>query len=186
VHFHFVKPTGTSAGHTGALTITQTNVSGNVYSFTVVTQDTALVMSSGPVSVYVFVPGAASSSSYGINAFDAAGVCTFSTNDRLLKIAGYYVTTYHNSTATSPTPATLEYGSVPSQYAICLPVLGIRIQTLVPGTSTVRRQGAYIDSSNLLQYTQVSVVTVLTEVVTARQSIVGSIYVPIIDSTLYD
>ena len=181
----FVKPTGTVSGHAGAINILQLGISGNDYSFSVITQDTAKVAGSGPVYVYVFVPGSTNGTSYGINVFDGSGVNTFSTNDRLLKIAAYYITIGVNS-GTSTIPSSLSYGSIPSQYAINSPSIGIKFVNTGGGTTVILGLGTYVDSSQVLQYDAALQIGATGGGPSNPLFIDGSIYIPVIDSSLYD
>ena len=177
----FVKPTGTAAGRAGAIAISLTSVSGSTYTFTVATQDTNVLGSSGNLYAYAFVPGSTTGTSYGINTFDASGVTTFSTADRQLKIAGYYIST---AATTSGTSSSLSYGSVPSQYAIAMSTIGFSFQPQSTGGSLRFMIGGYI-SSNLLQYDRAAQAGFDTNSISAY-IVLGGIYTPIIDTTLYD
>lgn len=181
----FVKPSGTFNGHDTAISIIQTNIIGNVYYFAAMTQNTVRTVSSGPVYVYVFVPGASPSTAYGINVFNGLGEITFNTSDRLLKISGYYITiqTFDEVTP-SPTPSSLSYGTIPAQYAISAPNIGIRYQTAT-SFFLIILLGSFVDSSNLLQYGPMGLVGQAPGTNNA-QSVIGSIYVPVIDTSLYD
>lgn len=181
----FVKPTGTRLGRAGAVSISLTSVSGSTYNYAVATQDTAGAGSSGNLYAYVFVPGSTTGSSYGINTFDASGVATFSTADRQLKISGYYISIQFNSNSGSPTGSSLSYGSVPSQYALAISTIGFQFRPNGTGGSFGFIVGGYVDNSNVLQYDIAANFTNIGTFI-SRYFVLGSIYVPIIDTTLYD
>lgn len=177
----FVKPTGTIAGRPGAIAIALTAVSGSTYTYTVATQDTNGAGSAGNFYAYAFVPGSTTGTSYGINTFDASSVTTFSTADRQLKISGYYISVAANTNGTS---SSLSYGSIPSQYAIAMSTIGFSFQPQSTGGALRFMIGGYINS-NLLQYDRAGQIGFDTNPLSIY-IVLGNIYVPIIDTTLYD
>lgn len=177
----FIKPTGTTSGRPGAIAIALTSVSGSTYTYTVTTQDTSSSGSSGNLYAYAFVPGSTTGTSYGINSFDSSGATTFSTADRQLKIAGYYISIAANTSGTS---SSLSYGSVPSQYAIAMSTIGFSFQPGSTGGSFRFMIGGYINS-NLLQYDRAGQIGFDTNPLSIY-IVLGNIYVPIIDTSLYD
>lgn len=78
------------------------------------------------IDIYVFAfPSAPATSGYGIWAKDALGATTFNFSQRVLKIAGALQTAAQSSTTSSSPPnQTITFGSIPSDYIVCAPMIG--------------------------------------------------------------
>ena len=103
----------------------------------------------------------------------------------MLKIAAYYITIGVNS-GTSTIPSSLSYGSIPSQYAINGPSIGLKFIAGGGGTVVITGLGVYIDSSQVLQYDSVVQIGATGSGPSNPLFVDGSVYVPVIDSSLYD
>lgn len=102
-----------------------TNTSGTNWTATVTGRTLANVGLTS-IDIYVFAfPSANTGSGYGIIAKDSLGNATLNTNQKLLKISGSYQTVAESSTTVGIPPSkTVNFGSIPSNYIVCAPVLG--------------------------------------------------------------
>lgn len=178
----FYVPTSPGSGWSSA---NISSVSGSNYTFSFYTSDTQL-STTAQITVYIFLPQSNTATGYGMNVFDASGNTIFSTANRTLKISGYYIT---QSSSTYPTPPTLAltYGSIPSQYAICCTSFGG--QTQAAGAligSVLWVMGGKINSSTGVMDFGRTAATGATQPPVNLTFLLGSQYVPIINSALYD
>jgi hypothetical protein len=185
----FVKPTGTTSGIggttiDGAISVS-VNKTGTDYEYVIYTRDT---LSGGATTLtcYVFVPGCVAATGYGINVYTEDGKVAFSTRDRLLKIAGYYVFPYQTIYAHPENlPSTLlSYGSVPASYALGVGNAGWAVLD-ASTVGIVFGLGSYIRSDGNLGHSVSFVIANISPV--GNFSVAnGNQYVPIIDTSLYD
>lgn len=78
------------------------------------------------IDIYVFAfPNAPATSGYGMWAKDSSGNTTFNFSQRVLKISGALQTTAVSSTTTDlPSNQAITFGSIPTDYIVCAPMLG--------------------------------------------------------------
>lgn len=78
------------------------------------------------IDIYVFAfPTAAATSGYGMWAKDSSGATTFNFSQRVLKIAGALQTTAQSSSVTDlPPNQSITFGSIPTDYIVCAPMVG--------------------------------------------------------------
>ena len=113
-----------------------TNTSGNNWTVRVAARNPSVgALSSLDIYVFAF-PNNPSSSGWGIWSKNASNITTLNLEQKLLKISGAFVTVGSSSTTSGTPPnATLVFGSVPSNYIICSPILGL--QTVPAGPSSL-------------------------------------------------
>ena len=81
-----------------------------------------VTLSTGATTAYVFckIPNIAQTTGVGLNTYSANNELAFSTNYRLLKICARHVLTGAGS-------QTIDYGSIPVEYAVSCPYIGFQI-----------------------------------------------------------
>jgi hypothetical protein len=177
----FVVPTGS-----GFITTYLHSISGNDYTFYTLTSDT---QSGGATTMtaYIFVPDMIAAVGYGINTRKSDGTIAFSTTSRLLKTAGFYLPQREFLTGTTPA-ATYGFSSgvVPTNYAICSQSQGFNFAP-VPGTgSFVRLWGGRIDPNSSFVRGSIPAIVAQTGGTPVGTFLNGQLYVPIIDTSLYN
>lgn len=184
----FAKPTASG----GSVTSRLVSVSGNDYTYEFCTSDTQ----SGDrpqLQLYIFTegPGPVAGGGYGLETYDENGNLLFSTSGRrTLKISGYYITAPLNQPSGNPIPAVnLAAGSVPSNYAVATQNLGFRFVS-TPTSAFIWNSivlGFGINSSGQLVYSDTVIPqNILSGFFLLNTYVYGNLYVPIIDTSLYD
>jgi hypothetical protein len=111
---------------TAAVSLTElTNTSGSNWTATV-TGRTLSNVGLTSIDIYVFAfPSTNTGSGYGIIAKNTNGNATLNTNQKLLKISGSYQTVVESSSTIDVPPSkAINFGTIPSNYIVCAPVLG--------------------------------------------------------------
>lgn len=118
------------SGAAGVSILQLTNTSGTNWTATVAGRIPATgALTSLDIYVFAF-PNAIPTTGYGIWAKDAFGQATLNLQQKLLKLSGAFVTTASSSSSSNtPSNATLLFGSIPTDYIVCSPILG---QQIVP------------------------------------------------------
>jgi hypothetical protein len=177
----FAVPTGS-----GFITTYLHSISGNNYTFYTLTSDT---QSGGAttMTVYIFVPDMIAAVGYGINVLKEDGTIAFSTTSRLLKTAGFYLPQQEFITGSTPAATySLSSGTVPTNYAICSQSQGFQFLPVAGTGSFVLLHGGRIDSSSGFVRGSTQAVVAQTGAISTGTFLNGQLYVPLIDTTLYN
>jgi hypothetical protein len=136
---------------------------------------------------YIFVADMIQATGYGINAYKADGSIAFSTASRLLKISGYYMPQAESPPGVAAsTKFPISSGSVPAQYAVCVQTHGFSYLPLSTiGSTFILLLGGRIGPTQLFERGGIQVIAGIGALRDGTE-ILGPLYVPLIDTTLYD
>lgn len=136
---------------------------------------------------YIFVADMIPATGYGINAYKADGSIAFSTASRLLKISGFYLPQAENpGSFNDAAKYPLVTGTLPAQYAVCVQTHGFGFLPNFEFNNTlVLMLGGRVGPTQLFERGPVQAVAGLGGV-RDGSDILGPLYVPVINTVLYD
>jgi hypothetical protein len=174
------------SGAAGVSILQLTNTSGTNWTATVAGRNPSTgALTSLDIYVFAF-PNTPPSTGYGIWAKNASGTTTLNLQQKLLKLSGAFVTTASSSNSSNiPSNATLLFGSIPSNYIVCAPVLG---QQIVPAGASSLLAGLSPRSASSTTVSFLSSYVYVPNFAppsTNSYFLMGSQYIMFADKTLY-
>jgi hypothetical protein len=142
---------------------------------------------SNPI-IYVFAkPNTPSGLNYGIAAWNASGNPTLNTNQKLLKIDAFHVTTGSSGNSLVTPSQTLTYGTVPASYAVGSPFLGPKFIPVGGGAPAIGTGIGVTASGTVVNFGGAySIAGYTSGPLSTFYVLMGNQYIMFINSTLYD